>query len=318
MGDHSRFLIAFIDIILPMILGMWLRRRGLAPAFIRSFNRVNVVGVTTALSVLSFWSIHLTPLLLWLPLSIFPICFIPCAWFFLFERRRFSDPRETGSYLICMMMGNIGTVSALCGYVLFGEKGFAYVQMIAVPQIIVFVLFAFPAAQYYRALWDGGDQKPLFQVKDMLLTWNQLPVAGVAAGMLLSGFDVPRPDEAKWAFSALIHIGAWMGMISVGYGINLRRAMAYAGRMTRLAAVRFFLAPVFLWGMTRLMTDDQEILVSILLAASAPTAVFSVMAAQLYKVSVDLAEAAFLTSTIAYLFLIYPALYWYVAHGGTF
>ena len=160
----SRFFIVFADILLPLLLGMALRRWGLSREILRMVIKANVVCVATFLSLVSFWSVHVTKELLWLPISIIPICFIPVLIFYGFQKTRFQNPLDQGSYMISMMLGNIGTLAGLCAYVLYGEKGFAYVQLIAVPQILVIVLFCFPMAQRF---YEMGAQRTM-ETKDKL------------------------------------------------------------------------------------------------------------------------------------------------------
>lgn len=212
----SRFFIVFADILLPLLLGMALRQWGLSREILRMVIKANVVCVATFLSLVSFWSVHVTKELLWLPISIIPICFIPVLIFYGFQKDRFRNPLDQGSYMISMMLGNIGTLAGLCAYVLYGEKGFAYVQLIAVPQILVIVLFCFPVAQRF---YEMGAQRAMETKRTsfikLLLTPNQLPALGVAAGLLLSGFHVERPQAVSTLFTILIHMSAWMGMMPV-------------------------------------------------------------------------------------------------------
>lgn len=155
----SRFFVVFADILLPLALGMALRRWGLSRDILRLIIKANVVGVASFLSLVSFWSVHVTRELLWLPVSILPICFLPVLIFYLFQKNRFTNPLDQGSYLISMMLGNIGTLAGLCAYVLYGEVGFAYVQLIAVPQILVIVLFCFPMAQRFYEMGSAQGKE---------------------------------------------------------------------------------------------------------------------------------------------------------------
>ena len=63
--------------------------------------------------------------------------------------------------------------------------------------------------------------------------------------------------------------------------------------------------------MTIFVVDDPAILVCVILSAAAPTAIFSVATAQLYDLNVDIAESSFITTTLAFLFIIYPVVYWW-------
>lgn len=313
MEGTSRFILVFADILLPLALGMWLRRKGLAREWMRCVIRANVVGVSTFLSVVSFWSVKVSADLLWLPVSTFPICFLPIAVFYAFEQKRFQDPREQGSYMISMMLGNIGTLAGLCAYALYGAAGFAYVQLIAVPQILIIVLVAFPAGQYYYEKWVHAGNPGSIEIHPvkMLLTWNQLPAAGVAAGLLLAAAGAGQPDAVSLAFTAFIYISAWMGMTPVGYDLQLGGVKRYAWKLWAVFPVKFLLLPAVLYGLSRCFIEDPAILVCVTLAAAAPTAIFAVAAVQLYQLNVDLAEASFVTTTIVFLFLIYPAIYWW-------
>lgn len=250
----SRFFVVFADILLPLALGMALRRWGLSRDILRLIIKANVVGVASFLSLVSFWSVHVTRELLWLPVSILPICFLPVLIFYLFQKNRFTNPLDQGSYLISMMLGNIGTLAGLCAYVLYGEVGFAYVQLIAVPQILVIVLFCFPMAQrFYEMGSVQGKRGERTQFIKLLLTPNQLPALGVAAGLLLSGCQVERPEAVGTLFTLLIHISAWMGMMPVGYDLHLSSVGTWAFRLWPIFPVKFIFLPAVLYGLTVLL-----------------------------------------------------------------
>ncbi|WP_299141846.1 AEC family transporter [uncultured Dialister sp.] len=310
---NSRFFIVFADILLPLLLGMVLRRWGLSREILRMVIRANVVVIATFLSLVSFWSVHVTKELLWLPISIIPICFIPVLIFYGIQKNRFHNPLDQGSYMISMMLGNIGTLAGLCAYVLFGEKGFAYVQLIAVPQILVIVLFCFPMAQRFYEMGTGsGDKGEKTNFLRLLLTPNQLPALGVAAGLFLSGLHVERPEAVGTLFTVLIHVSAWMGMMPVGYDLRLGSVGTYALKLWPIFPVKFILLPAILYGLTILFVKDPAMITCVVLSAGAPTAIFAVAASQLYGLNVDMAESSFVTTTLTFLFVLYPLVYWWV------
>lgn len=306
----SRFFVVFADILLPLALGMALRRWGLSRDILRLIIKANVVGVASFLSLVSFWSVHVTRELLWLPVSILPICFLPVLIFYLFQKNRFTNPLDQGSYLISMMLGNIGTLAGLCAYVLYGEVGFAYVQLIAVPQILVIVFYCFPMAQrFYEMGTPGGKKLERTSLVRLLLTPNQLPALGVAAGLLLSGGGVERPQAVGTLFTILIHVSAWMGMMPVGYDLHLGTVGTYAFKMWPIFPVKFVILPAILYGLTILFVTDPAMITCVVLSAGAPTAIFAVAAAQLYGLNVDMAESYFVTTTLVFLFILYPLVY---------
>lgn len=214
--------------------------------------------------------------------------------------------------MISMMLGNIGTLAGLCAYVLFGEKGFAYVQLIAVPQILVIVLYCFPMAQRFYEIGTGSGEKGKPNFLRLLLTPNQLPALGVAAGLLLSGLHMERPEAVGTLFTVLIHVSAWMGMMPVGYDLRLGSVGTYALKLWPIFPVKFILLPAILYGLTILFVKDPAMITCVVLSAGAPTAIFAVAASQLYGLNVDMAESSFVTTTLAFLFVLYPLVYWWV------
>jgi predicted permease len=79
--------------------------------------------------------------------------------------------------------------------------------------------------------------------------------------------------------------------------------------------VKFVLLPAILYGLTTLFVTDPAMMTCVVLSAGAPTAIFAVAAAQLYGLNVDLAESSFVTTTLAFLFVLYPLVYWWVEFG---
>ena len=56
----------------------------------------------------------------------------------------------------------------------------------------------------------------------------------------------------------------------------------------------------------------------LLLAAAAPSAINSVLAARINRLNVDFTIASFLMTTAIFLLILFPAFFLYVTHGGRF
>ena len=100
-------------------------------------------------------------------------------------------------------------------------------------------------------------------------------------------------------------------MVPVGYDLNLSAAKEYGGRLWPIFPVKFILLPAVMYFLTSVFVSDATILTCVVLAAAAPTAIFAVASSQLYGLNVNLAESSFLTTTLAFLFVLYPVIYWW-------
>lgn len=299
------------DLMLPLTLGYYCRqRRWLSEIFCNKIIEVNITIFSTILAALSFWVLPLNLALLWLPLFGILLSFIPGLAGYLFSKGKYPDGPDKASYLASAMLSNIGVLGGLCTFFLFGEQGFAYIQIIAMFQNLVFFLFCFPMAHYYNNLLDkkagsAGD----ITFAALFFNRNQLPVAGIAVGMLLYAGNVPRPEFLGGLFNVLIHVSAWSALFPVGYSIQFSEMKQYYHSLLDLLPIKFIVTPLVSYVIASQLFADPVVIGTILIAASTPAGINAVVLARLYDFNVHVAGAAFFLTTAIFLTVIYPILF---------
>ena len=98
-------------------------------------------------------------------------------------------------------------------------------------------------------------------------------------------------------------------MLPVGALINLHRTRRYAPYTLDLFILRFLIMPAFMFAISYPFVRDPVLLGAIIVFSVTPGAINSVTAAKLYRLNVDFTISGFLTTSIAFFFLVYPALY---------
>lgn len=311
MDVTTKLLYMGTDLVLPLALGYYCRQRQwLNEAFCNKIIEVNITLFCTVLAALSFWIMPLSPALLWLPVFGILLSFIPALAGYWAARGKYVDGPDKASYLASSMLSNIGALGGLCTFFLLGELGFAYNQIIAMFQNLVFFLFCFPMANYYNQQW--GEQAAAtekFTFSSLFFNRKQLPVAGVIAGMLLYAGDVPRPEILGSLFNILIHISAWTALLPVGYSVQFSEMKHYYSSILDILPVKFLITPLIGYAIASQLFTDPVVLGSILIAASAPVGINAVVLARLYDFNVQIAGAAFFLTTIIFLAIVYPALF---------
>lgn len=314
--NHAQLFTVLFDVFCPLAAGYFLRRRKwMTMAQCNGMMLFNVVVLITVMNLLSFWILPLQRDLLLLPLLSLLTAFLSAGMMApLCRHQSFVDQ---GTLVVAAMLANIGTLAGICGYILYGELSFAYVQLFAVPQNILMVVLAFPLAQYYAARGSSvGGKAPLqFNLRELLFTPKQLGVVGMLIGLGLQLFQVERPGFVTDFFRMLVHIQAWIAFTPVGYTIDFHRAFHYLRQAAGLLPIRFLLVPLLLYGASSLVVTDPVILGTIFLAASAPVAINAVITAQLFHLNVDLAVAAFLETTLLYVAVLFPLAYSFFRQG---
>ena len=316
--SQLRIIFVFTDLVLPLLTGYYLHQRKIISD--RLCNRLisfNIIWICTLLSLLSFWVLPLTAELLWLPAFSFIFAAIPGMISILTFARQHKEPLDRGAYIISSLLANIGTLGGLCAFILYGETGFAYAQLVVTFQNLILILGCFPLAQYYYALHTAAKARKHLHinVKDLFLSWNQLSVLGMLVGMLLQAAAVPRPESLGGLFNGLIHLSAWTALLPVGYLVDFHQAGQYYRRILDLLPLRFIILPTITYFIIKQLFTDQVLLGSLMIFASSPTAINAVLTARIYKLNVDLTIAAFLLTTALFLLLIYPCLFFYVQLG---
>ena len=307
-----RIIYLFTDLLLPLIVGYLLHRHGkISDALINRILRLNVIVIYTILALMSCWTLPISWDLALIPVYGILIVLFPGLVGWAFFIRKYHNPLDRGAYLANAMMSNITTLGGVCAFILYGEQGFAYAQIMGIFQTLMLVLAVFPMAQYYYLQHKdhGASGKIRLRIADILLSWNQLSILGMAAGLILNALGIDRPPAVGTAFEGLIHFGAWFGMLPVGALVNLHRARRYAPYTLDLFALRFFILPAFMLAVAYPFVCDPVLLGSILVFSVTPGAINSVTAAKLYHLNVDYTVSGFLTTSIAIYFLVYPALF---------
>ena len=303
----------FMDLLLPLTLGYFFRRSHYLSE--KNCDRLivfNILFISTALSILSFWALPLRWELIWLPCFGILLSIIPGATAYMISKNKYDSSLEKGSYLASAILSNTGTLGGLCAYIIFGEAAFAYTQIVSLFQNLVLFLFCFPMAQYYRQQSYHGEKQQKLTFASMFLNRNQLPVVGLVIGIILCVSGVPRPAFFGAVFDPLVHIAAWTALIPAGYSINFSGMKEYYGSTFDLIPIKFVITPVIGYLLAREVFNDQALLGTILILASVPTGINAIVTARLYGLNLHVSGAAFVLTTAVFLVLVYPILFFWI------
>jgi predicted permease len=313
-GEDMGFLI-IIDILGPLALGYILKQAGIIND--KTCDRIilfNVLIMMTVLNIMSFWVLPISGALIVVPLLSVFMCLISCLMASHFFSSIFSDERDKGALVMSAMLANIGTIGGICAYIIYGEEGFAYVQLFAMPQNVLMVACAFPLAQYYYGKYasNAAGMQWSFNFRKMFLTRNQISILGMILGLSFQIFEIERPAVVGWFFHYLVHILAWVSLMPVGCLIDFHGASRYLKKSCVLIPLKFLIVPAIITGIATLYTDDPILLGAILISSATPSAINAVITARLFKLNVNITIAAFLVTTLFFVCILFPAYYFYV------
>lgn len=311
MDDTAlRILLLLADSLLPISVGYFLSRRGLVSrATTQKLITFNVRVMFTILAFISFWKLRMTAELLWIPLIALVITFAP-YFAGMAMSRGFAKPAERGAFVVSAMLGNTGTLGGLVSYLILGPIAYAYVQVVAVVQNFLIIVFCFPVCQRFHDLanTDGSAVKKR-TFAELFFTWNQISLIGMIAGGALSAFSVPQPPLFDAVFSAFIHISCWINFLPVGLLLNFEAASKFMRQVTGIIPLKFVFVPAVTWAVSELLVSDPTIIRTMVILAATPTAINAVVSCALYRLETDLTMASFIGTTILFAAVLCPVFF---------
>lgn len=294
-----------IDLLLPLAVGYLLRRQErLDEEFFQRMMKLAIVVVYPVLALLGFWATRLNLELMWLPVLGIVLSVIPGIIAYFRAKVKYADPLDQGSYVLSAALSNTLTLGGISAFIIYGETGFAYVQLITLLGSLFLFLVCFPVAHWYSLGGGAGGER--LSVAAVLLSPNQLSAVGLLIGALLFYGGIPRPAWAAAIFDPLVHLGAWLCLVPVGYSADFGEMRHYWLATLDLTLIKFIATPALTYAVGTLVLSDTVALNTLLLVASTPAAIFTVVAVKVYRLNIHIAMAAFVLTHAVYLLLVYP------------
>ncbi|WP_378953964.1 AEC family transporter [Pelosinus sp. sgz500959] len=310
MDMKLKLLLFAVDLLAPLMVGYLCRFQNIVKEPV--FNKMilnNILVIYPALSFLSFWVLPLDYHLIWLPVMGLAMGVIPGLIAYFVAEYKYTSDLDRGSYVMSAILSNLGTIGGLCVFLLYGETGYAYQQLVVLFQYILMFMFCYPLAQYYYNRSQKGEKIKDVSVRSILFSRNQLAIIGILFGVVLKQMGVPRPQSLDGLTQVLIHFGAWTALIPVGYSIDFGKLKEHYRDIKDLTVVKFILTPLLIYGGARLVIHDQRMLNTILVLSCMPTAVNAVITSRIYSLNIHISVAAFILTTIVFLLVVYPILF---------
>ena len=236
--------------------------------------------------------------------GIFLCSVLPGLFAYPYAHSKIRNLRSNGAYLISSTLSNTGILGGLCAFIALGQLAYAYVQVIGMAQNLFTLILGFPLAEYFHQKIKAGPKTVKFHPhwRSILISWNQIGLISMIIGAILN----INTQRSTVVFNAFIHIGAWCGILPVGYLLNFKAARIYKYIASSVIPIRFIIIPILSYFIANQFTDDTLLISIITLITACPIGINAIVVTQLYKLNTSIAEAMFLITTAVFIFIIYP------------
>jgi predicted permease len=227
-------------------------------------------------------------------------------------------PADAAVFGLQAGMGNVGyTLGGAIALAVWGIQGLAVEQVFCMMWPFFTFLFCFPMAHHYTGTSAAGGGRKLSEVAyalrilgKSLADIRSAPVYLAALGLILNlARQAPPQAVREWrVLDVLMVVGIFMQFGSVGLTVYERRLPAFWKPALGTAALKFLLSPVLMLGaVLALGMAGDERRVCLMLAVM-PTAIYSVLIANLFGLNKDLANTTFLLTHCICFAVIIPAI----------
>ncbi|QDU34403.1 Membrane transport protein [Poriferisphaera corsica] len=278
-----------------------------------------IVWVWALAGFLSMWRFPLRPQDLWLlvivPLWVaipgfgaIPIC----------KKLKFSRS-HTGVIACAAGMGNMGfTLGAYLCYLMLTDQAAALAYGIAVVSImqVTSIVLLYPVARHFGKQ-DEVDL-PLSRLILSSFDLRAMPLYAAATGLALAAFKVPAP-VFLWNYhliDALFYLGAFGALFGIGMKLKFQNTRQYYQQQSLLVGFKFIFLPaitlvmIYAINSTPLQTNTlfNEVL---FIESTMPTALMTVMMANLFHLDTRLACSLWFWNTAIFLCIPLPVILWW-------
>ena len=320
----NRFALFMGCIVLAIIVGYVARRLGLLKsAWAGRIMSSAIIGCDAPIAIVAIWHLDLKPGVGLVPLAGGIVGIVTCLIGLAVARMMRMRPADAAVFGLQSGMGNVGyTLGGCICFAVWGIQGLALEQMFCLMWPFFAFLFCFPIARLYgEAAAGGGEKLPLaaYAVRTLwrsLTDLRSLPLYTATAGLLLNLATVTPPAAITEShiIDVLMVAGIFMQFGSVGMTLRARRIPDFWRPALGSGAIKFLVSPLLMLGLAMVLGLSGDALAVCVILAAMPTALYSVLMANLFGLNKDLANTTFiLTHAIALTVIAAIAGWWYFA-----
>ena len=221
-------------------------------------------------------------------------------------RWRYPEARQRASFAVSAALSNVGhTLGGFLCFLLLGEHAFSQSVVYTLYFLFFTYLICFPVAHACSAARAGSRWQTIRQA---VCDLRSMPMLGIAAGTVLLLSGIPRPQALGQLQAFLLPASTASTMFGLGLTFQARRLPQYWPDAMLMSALKFLVTPVLAWLGIQLFGLEGETASVVMILSTMPTAIYACIIATIYDLEIDMTNAFFIFTTLAFLVFVLPVL----------
>jgi predicted permease len=207
---------------------------------------------------------------------------------------------QKGTLFCCGSFTNIGSIGALVCFVFLGEPGFALIAFYKLFEEIIYYSIGFPVARYFSGATGGSTL--MQRIRQVGMDPFFLAATGAfTCGFILNQSGLPRPAIFEIINAVFVPAGTFILLTSIGLGMRFSSVADNLAEGMAIFLIKFIIIPLAAVSAATALglneINNGLPVKVVLIASSMPVAFTALVAASIYELDLDLANACWLVTT---------------------
>jgi predicted permease len=269
----------------------------------RPLTRIFLIFLTPLITLNSFWSIEFSGAqFLTLPLISVGLQSLSLLTALLLARALGLNSAEKGSFVACSVFSNQGsTLGMFLCFILFGQEGLYLGSWYITLYTPYYYFVGFPL----MSALSGEGRVSLYDAMVELVKnpVSIVPISSMAVGLALNLSGIPRPEALNLLVTRYITYLSTAGFsLAIGMGLDFHKSLGYVRHSLWISLIKFLLNPLIslalVWAFGYFSMADPLPLKVAFVESFMPTAILAVVLSKLFRLNEDLANAAWILTTL--------------------
>ena len=286
-----------------LVVGYLAQRRGLPDRHSPTIQKVTLSYAEPIVIVLALWSLTAKGL------QTFSLPFLAAALIVLMwpvghfaGRLQGLKRKELGAYVIASMFSNVGiTYGTFLCYALLGERGVALGYLYVTSFLPMIYILGF----YVARLYGQGEKISAWRafVETVSRPESRNPLIATVAGLALFAAGLPRPEIARPVVEIFVPLTTFAKLFAIGLSMKPQIMAGYWRQAVVMHVLKFAVSPAIGIGLAAAAglfhNPDRALLQVMFIESAAPSAIMSLVLAQVTGLNVQLANACWLATNLS-------------------
>ncbi len=269
----------------------------------RMLTRAFLIFLTPLITLNSFWSVELRGLqLLTMPLISVGVQALSLLPGILLSGLLHLNRKEKGSFVACSMFSNTGpTLGVFLCFILFGDQGL-YLASWYITLYLPFYYFV--GFSLMSSITGEGDSRLRDAFLDLVRNpVSIVPISSMCIGMGLNLAGVSRPVLLNLLVTKfLAYLLTASFSFAIALGLNFHRSLKYVKHSLWISLIKFVYNPLMslllMWALGYFRMANVLPLQVVFVESFMPTAILAVVLSKIFRLNEDLANAAWILTTL--------------------